>query len=163
MNVDLVSAHVIFLQLFYIFVNLVWKVKVLVCQSCPTLCDRIDCSPPGSSVRGILQARVLEWAAIPISRPSWCQHDQGLIRQGKWKYTPSRFKIKTPFTPDPFLFSFQNITMASSITVRVHRVRTICGKEKCSPKCTAAHWALNVGSRKQEVQYCINDANRIFI
>ena len=33
-------------------------------QSCPTLCDRIDSSPPGSSVPGILQARILEWVAI---------------------------------------------------------------------------------------------------
>ena len=33
-------------------------------QSCPTLCDRIDGSPPGSPVPGILQARTLEWAAI---------------------------------------------------------------------------------------------------
>ena len=33
-------------------------------QSCPTLCDPIDCSPPGSSVPGILQARILEWVAI---------------------------------------------------------------------------------------------------
>ena len=33
-------------------------------QSCPTLCDRIDGSPPGSSIPGILQARTLEWAAI---------------------------------------------------------------------------------------------------
>ena len=33
-------------------------------QSCPTLCDPIDGSPPGSSVLGILQARVLEWVAI---------------------------------------------------------------------------------------------------
>ena len=32
-----------------------------VAQSCPTLCDPVDCSPPGSSVHGILQARVLEW------------------------------------------------------------------------------------------------------
>ena len=31
---------------------------------CPTLCDDMDCSPPGSSVHGILQARILEWAAI---------------------------------------------------------------------------------------------------
>ena len=38
---------------------------MLVAQSCPTLCDSMDCSPPGSSVRGILQARILEWAAIP--------------------------------------------------------------------------------------------------
>ena len=44
------------------------KVKVLVTQSCLTLCDPVDCSPPGSSVRGILQARILEWGAIPFSR-----------------------------------------------------------------------------------------------
>ena len=43
-----------------------------VAQSCPTLCDPVDCSPPGSSVHGILQARilegVLEWVAISFSR-----------------------------------------------------------------------------------------------
>ena len=36
-------------------------------QSCPTLCDPIDGSPPGSAVPGILQARTLEWAAISFS------------------------------------------------------------------------------------------------
>ena len=36
-------------------------------QSCPTLCNPMDCHPPGSSVRGILQARVLEWGAIAFS------------------------------------------------------------------------------------------------
>ena len=36
-------------------------------QSCPTLCDPIDGSPPGSPVPGILQARILEWAAIFFS------------------------------------------------------------------------------------------------
>ena len=36
-------------------------------QSCPTLCDPIDGSPPGSSVPGILQARILEWVAISFS------------------------------------------------------------------------------------------------
>ena len=39
-----------------------------VTQSCPTLCDPMDCSPPGSSVHGILQARMLEWVAISFSR-----------------------------------------------------------------------------------------------
>ena len=39
-------------------------------QSCPTLCDPVDRSPPGSSVRGILQARILEWVAISFSRGS---------------------------------------------------------------------------------------------
>ena len=43
---------------------------VLVAQSCPTICDPIDCSPPGSSVPGILQARKLKWVVIPFSRGS---------------------------------------------------------------------------------------------
>ena len=41
-----------------------------VAQSCPTLCDPVDCSPPGSSVHGILQARILEWIGISFSRGS---------------------------------------------------------------------------------------------
>ena len=40
-----------------------------VAQSCPTLSDPIDCGPPGSSVHGIFQARVLEWGAIAFSVP----------------------------------------------------------------------------------------------
>ena len=43
---------------------------VLVAQSGPTLCDPVDYSPPGSSVHEILQARMLEWVAIPFSRGS---------------------------------------------------------------------------------------------
>ena len=45
-------------------------VLCLVAQSCLTLCDPVDCSPPGSSVHGILQARILEWVAMPFSRRS---------------------------------------------------------------------------------------------
>ena len=45
-------------------------VKVKVAQSCPAVCDPMDCSLPGSSVHGILQARMLEWVAIPFSRES---------------------------------------------------------------------------------------------
>ena len=40
----------------------------LVALSCPTVCDPIDCSLPGSSVHGILQAKILEWIAMPSSR-----------------------------------------------------------------------------------------------
>ena len=47
-----------------------FKVKVLVPQSCPTRCDSMDCSSPGFSVHGILQARILEWVAYPFSRGS---------------------------------------------------------------------------------------------
>ena len=46
------------------------KVKVLVTQSCATLCDPMDCSLPVSSVHGILQARILEWVVILFSRAS---------------------------------------------------------------------------------------------
>ena len=50
------------------------KWTVLCCakslQSCPTLCDPMDCSPPGSSVHGIFQARILEWVAMLSSRRS---------------------------------------------------------------------------------------------
>ena len=45
-------------------------------QSCPTLCDPIDSSPPGSSVPGILQARILEWVAIALSNA--CMHAKSL-------------------------------------------------------------------------------------
>ena len=48
----------------------VLKVKMLVTQSCPTLCNPMDRSPPGPSVHRILQARMLEWIAIPFSRGS---------------------------------------------------------------------------------------------
>ena len=50
-------------------------VCVLVAQSCPTLCDPTDCSPPGSPVHGIFQARVLEWVAISFSRESSLPRD----------------------------------------------------------------------------------------
>ena len=43
-------------------------VLCLFAQSCLTLCDPMDCSPPGSSVHGIPQARILEWVAMPSSR-----------------------------------------------------------------------------------------------
>ena len=43
----------------------------LIAKSCLTLCDPMDCSPPGSSVHGISQARKLEWIAISFSRGSF--------------------------------------------------------------------------------------------
>ena len=52
------------------------KMKVLIAQSCLTLCDPMDCSPPGSSVHGILQTRILERVAIFLSRRSFQSRDQ---------------------------------------------------------------------------------------
>ena len=51
------------------------SILCLVAQLCPTLCDSLDCSPPGSSVHGIFQARILDWVAISFSRgSSWPKH-----------------------------------------------------------------------------------------
>ena len=58
-------VHVKFLRGIFIMC-----VCVLVAQECPTLCDLMECSPPGSSVHWILQARILEWVAIPFFRGS---------------------------------------------------------------------------------------------
>ena len=59
----------ILLYKFLLFPNyhLMWS-EVLVAQSCPTLCNSMDCSLPGLSVHGILQVRILEWGAILFSR-----------------------------------------------------------------------------------------------
>ena len=60
-------------------------VYVLVAQSCPTHCVPMDCSPPGSSVHGILQARILQQLAMPYSRGifpvqglNWVSHIAGI-------------------------------------------------------------------------------------
>ena len=52
------------------------SVKVLVAQLCPTLCDPLDYSLPGSSVHGISQVRILEWVAISFSRESSWPRDR---------------------------------------------------------------------------------------
>ena len=51
------------------------KVKVLVAQSYQTLCDSMDYTLPSSSVHGILQARILEWVAMPFSGGSSLSRD----------------------------------------------------------------------------------------
>ena len=57
-------------------------------QSCPILCDPMDCGPPGSSVHGIFQARVLEWVAIAFSRGSFQPKDRTHVSYvfcvGRW-------------------------------------------------------------------------------
>ena len=55
------------------------KMKVLVAQSCWTLCDHMDCSPPGSSVHGISQARILERVVILFSSISSLSRNQNWV------------------------------------------------------------------------------------
>ena len=55
------------------------KVKVLGSQWCPSLCEPMDYRPPGSFLNGILQARILEWVAIPFSKESFQPRDQAQV------------------------------------------------------------------------------------
>ena len=64
-------------------------VCVSVAQSCLTLCNSMDCSPPGSSVHGILQARILEWVAIPFSRGSSWHRDRTWVSCIASRFLPS--------------------------------------------------------------------------
>ena len=80
-----------------------------VAQSCPTLCNPMDCSPPGSSIHGLLQARILEWVAISFSKWTYLQNrnrftgienrpvdakDGGGFEGGMgWEFGVSRYKL----------------------------------------------------------------------
>ena len=54
--------------MYLLYTVLCSSVLCLVAQWCPTLCDPMDCSPPGSSLHGIFQERILKWVAVPYSR-----------------------------------------------------------------------------------------------
>ena len=60
-----------------------WRYHACMCvkslQLCPTLSDPIDCSPPGCSVHGILQARILAWVAMPSSQGSSLPRDRACV------------------------------------------------------------------------------------
>ena len=63
-----------------------WRSEVKVTQLCPTPCNSMDYSSPGSSVHGIFQARTLEWVVVPFSRGSFQPRDQSYV-----SHTASRF------------------------------------------------------------------------
>ena len=70
-------------------------------QLCPTLCDSVDCSPPGSSVHGISQARILEWVAVSFSRGSSQTRDQtGVSIAGRF------FTIRATWAGQGFPFKY---------------------------------------------------------
>ena len=91
---------------------------VLVTQSCPTLCNPVDCSPPGSSVHGILQARILEWVAIPFSRGSSQPRDWtgiSCIADGLFTSWATREAL---LHPEPWLYRASHLfTLLTSLTL----------------------------------------------
>ena len=100
---------------------LLWTTELteLVCvcaHSCQTLHDPMDCSPPGSSVHGILQARILEWIVISSSRGSSRPSDQthiscleGILYHMSHLETPFFYYIEILFCSKPHIFKFHNL------------------------------------------------------
>ena len=86
-----------------------------VTQSCPTLCDPIDCSLPGSSIHGIFQTRILEWVTISFSRRS---------SQGYFCLSPA----PAPSCDDP---TFQNMTEYSVPNQSINLLFGSCMHAKC--------------------------------
>ena len=125
-------------------------------QSCLTLCDPLDCSPPGSSIHGILQARILEWVATSSSRGSSQPRDQTHVScvssTGRWMlyhwatwedciyiyglHIPLRFKLSIWFMN---MLLAENIIDAWRGWMTVGRGRTGC---------------FNLGARKKVARYC---------
>ena len=82
-------------------------------QSCPTLCDSVDCSPSGSSSHGILQARILEWVAISSSRGSSWPRYSGLMCK-HMHFSPS----SSSHLLDKFYANFRLLWNSDMICVR---------------------------------------------
>ena len=100
--------------------------KVLVTQSRLTLCDPVDCSPPGSSVHKILQARLLEWVAILFSRGSSWPRDwtQVACIAGKKILLSSEPPGKPTLTPSQYR------------PTEMHWIAPVLWKKKCALLCT---------------------------
>ena len=77
-NCQGLKQQVVKQMLFHLFLC-TKKSESEIAQLCLTLCNPMDCSPPGSFVHGILQARILEWVAIPFSRGSSQPRDQNQV------------------------------------------------------------------------------------
>ena len=81
----IIGNIILLIKVFFYKVKIAWTCFqsscycCLVAQSCSTLCDPMDCSPPGSSVHGIPQARIVEWVAISFSRGSSQLRDRTCI------------------------------------------------------------------------------------
>ena len=141
---------------------------------CPSFCDHIDCSPPGSSVRGILQARILVWVAIPLSRGSsrprdwtwvscivgrfftvWATRDAHSayhttpnINLVRLDVNVAQESIWMSFSGDPMHLFWHGPSMRSrSQALGVIRVRTesTTGKVRLEPKHGDGDWARDNG------------------
>ena len=98
-----------------------------VTKLCPTVCDPMDCGPPGSSVHGILQARILEWAAIPFSRGIFLTqgsnlgllHCRQILNQLSHQESP-RISTLLPFLEHYSSFFWRNLNISCNILLVIN-------------------------------------------
>ena len=92
----------------------------------PTLCDPMDCSPPGSSVHGILRARILEWVAISFSRgASWHRDWTWVSWIGRWIHCHwAAWEVHKVLIFSPKYLRILKTTMASPRTKSPSQGRT---------------------------------------
>ena len=126
------------------------KVKVLVAQSCLTLCNPMDCHPPGSSVHENFQARILEWVAIPFSRGfswprdwTWVSCTAG----GFFTVWATREALRTQgilhLLSDPFSRFSRSVVPNSLQPHGLQHTRLPCPSptpEACSNSCPLSRW-----------------------
>ena len=101
---------------------------VLCCaQSCPTPCDPMDCSPPGSSVHGILQARKLVWVATPSFRGSSQPRDWTQVSHIADRFFTSWASREAPLCAHSITISFQVLMEITFNMVKLyHSHLTLC-------------------------------------
>ena len=107
-------------------------------QSCPTLCDTMDCSPPGSFVQGSFQARILEWVAMPSSRGSSQPRDRTQVSCGSC-IADGFFTTEPPRKP---------------LQVVGHQLKTMSGRQAFLPTPSSADVLLDSQMTRIECQLC---------
>ena len=115
---------------------------VFIAQSCLTLCNPMDHSPPGSSVHGILQATILEWVAISFSRGCSTPRDQTCISYIGWQITTEPWVkphtvVRGPFFPicllsfSSFLFTIKGKLVTALKSVASNSYTSILDHHQC--------------------------------
>ena len=128
------------------FQQFIFNTKLLVAQSCPTLCDPVDCSPPSSSVHGILQARILEW--LPFLFPGNLPDSVAELGSTPWQADslPSEPHGSPIFNTTPRVFNNKSLSCSNPTSYIPLRVKatvlamgpknTICHSPALSPTIT---------------------------
>ena len=94
-------------------------------QSCPTLCNPMDCSPPGSSVHGILQQRILEWVATPFSRGSFWPTDRTHHLSHLLHWQASSLPLAPSGKPhEEILISVKGTEFTKQVSINYHLIPT---------------------------------------